>query len=173
MTVQRWPTAWLLTDERMGDGLHTAIARAAAASAGVIVRHHRSSVEQRRAIAERVIAEGALLGISQDLSLAEELGAALVHNPDRVGGVLPFSLSVHDEQAAVTADGATLAFISPVFPTRSHPGAPVLGVDSALELAGQVPSLAIALGGMDAQRGAALMRRGFYGWAGIDCWLKT
>jgi thiamine-phosphate pyrophosphorylase len=62
-------------------------------------------------------------------------------------------------------------FVSPVFPTRSHPGRAALGVDRALALAELAGCPAIALGGMSAERFAAL-RGGFYGFAGIDCWLK-
>ena len=34
MQRQSWPTSWLMTDERLGDTLGSAIARAAAAGAG-------------------------------------------------------------------------------------------------------------------------------------------
>ena len=168
-----WPTAWLMTDERMGDALETAIVRAAAAGAGVIVRHHRSSREQRRGVAALVHDHGALLGIAGDTGLAREAGAALVHNPDEPAPGLPFSLSVHDATEALTAlhSQAALVFVSPVFPTRSHPGAPVLGESGALALALMTGKPAIALGGVDAEAGERLMRLGFAGWAGIDTWL--
>lgn len=169
-----WPAAWLMTDERMGDALGDAICRAAAAGAGIVVRHHRSTPAERRAIAEQVHASGALLAISRDVELAEELGAALVHDPERPTR-LPFSLSVHDGAEALTAmrSDAALVFVSPVFPTNSHPGAPALGEAGALALALMTRKPAIALGGMDAARGERLMKLGWAGWAGVDCWLRT
>ncbi|WP_300973301.1 thiamine phosphate synthase [Sphingomonas sp. LHG3406-1] len=164
-----------MTDERMGDALDAAIARAAAAGAGVIVRHHESPAEERRRIAGLVRAHGALLGISRDLSLARETGAALIHNPDEPTEGLPFSLSVHDAREARLARNslAALVFVSPVHATRSHPGEPCLGEDRARALAELAGKPAIALGGMDAERGERLMRLDWAGWAGIDCWLRT
>ena len=64
---------------------------------------------------------------------------------------------------------ASLVFVSPVFATRSHPGAPALGLDRAKRLAEAAGAPAIALGGMNARRFAEL--EGLYGWAGIDAWL--
>lgn len=174
MQRQDWPRAWLLTDERIGDQLGEALRRAAAAGAGVIVRHHASPTTMRRALAEQVKDLGLILGVSRDVGLSTEVGADLVHNP-AVATHLPFSLSVHnrDQAEAARAGSADLVFVSPVYATQSHPGAPALGVDEALKLADAGGSRAIALGGMDVRRGEALMALGFYGWAGIDCWLRT
>ena len=88
--------------------------------------------------------------------------------------MLPFSRSVHNDAEArlAKADAAALVFVSPVFPTRSHPGAPALGIDEAGRLARIAGVPAIALGGMDRERFAALAERGFYGWAAIDAWLN-
>ncbi|UUR07309.1 thiamine phosphate synthase [Sphingomonas glaciei] len=162
-----------MTDERMGDALGAAIARAAAAGAGVIVRHHASSVAERRSIAREVIASGALLGVSRDSELAAELGAALVHNPSGDPGDLPFSLSVHDETQAREAAHRepALVFVSPLFATRSHAGAPALGESSARRLALMSGRPAYALGGITLERGEELVKNGWAGWAGIDPWL--
>jgi thiamine-phosphate pyrophosphorylase len=175
MVTQRWPGAWLLTDERLGVALEPALERAAAAGAGILIRHHASPVEVRRSLAARVRALGAPLAVARDGALAKECGALLVHNPVGEVGALPFSLSVHNESEAEIAAsiGAALVFVSPVYPTRSHPGAPVLGVDQALRLARASQCPAVALGGMDEARGLELMRLGFSGWAGIDCWIRT
>lgn len=174
MQRQSWPRAWLMTDERMGDALGAAIARAAAAGAGVIVRHHRSSPEQRRSIAAEALARGALLGVSRDSHLAAELGAALVHNPQGDSQGLPFSLSVHDEEQAREAAQRrpALVFVSPLYATRSHPGAPVLGEEAAMALARLSACPAFALGGISAVAGEKLLERGWSGWAGIDAWAE-
>lgn len=65
--------------------------------------------------------------------------------------------------------GADLVFVSPVFPTRSHPGAPSLGPAKAARIARAVGLPMIALGGMDARRFRRLRGR-FQGWAAIDAW---
>jgi thiamine-phosphate pyrophosphorylase len=66
-----------------------------------------------------------------------------------------------------------LVFVSPVRATTSHPGQPPLGPERAGEIARATGVPAIALGGMDAEKFALLEREGFYGWAGIDAWLRT
>lgn len=175
MQRQSWPTAWLMTDERLGDALEPAIARAAAVGAGVIVRHLRASPAERRAIAALARGHGALLGIARTCALAHEVGAALVHDPDEPSPGLPFSLPVHDEAEARAARGsaAAMVFVSPIYPTRTHPGAAVLGEAGAIALARIAGKPTIALGGMDEVAGERLMRLGFAGWAGIDAWLRT
>jgi len=55
--------------------------------------------------------------------------------------------------------------LSPVFPTRSHPGGKVLGALRFRLLAARSRLPVLALGGMNARRARAL--RGF-GWAAID-----
>jgi thiamine-phosphate pyrophosphorylase len=174
MATQRWPTAWLLTDERLGPDLAAAMARAAEAGAGILVRHHASGPDQRRAVAEEALYLGAPIAIARDVALARQLGALFVHNPADSCGDLPFSLSVHDEAEARRAarEKAALVFVSPFFPTRSHPGVAALEEQTALALAQLAGCPAIALGGMDRHRGRSLMQRGMAGWAGIDCWLN-
>ncbi len=152
--------------------LAAAIERAAAAGAGIIVRHHASSTAERRAIAAEVLARGALLGLSRDAHLAADLGAALVHNPVGESGLLPFSLAVHDEAQALDAARRrpALVFVSPVYASRSHPGAPALGEERATALANLSGAPAYALGGVDAVSGERLVGEIWAGWAGIDAW---
>jgi len=62
-------------------------------------------------------------------------------------------------------------FVSPVFATRSHPGARALGpIRFALMVRG-LPIPVIALGGMTAKRARRLQLLGASGWAAIDAWL--
>lgn len=173
MQRQSWPRAWLMTDERMGEALQPALARAAAAGAGVIVRHHHSAQAVRRALALEVLAHGALLGIAGDVSLAAEVGATLVHNPADDPADMPFSLSVHDEAEADDAARrkANLVFVSPVFATRSHPNATALGEQGAMRLARRSKCPAYALGGVTFELGEQLIEQGWTGWAGIDAWI--
>ncbi len=71
--------------------------------------------------------------------------------------------SAHDAPELIRArrGGARTVFLSPLFPTQSHPGAPSLGLLRFLSLSretgGQRSGLAlIALGGIDGARGRAL-----------------
>jgi thiamine-phosphate pyrophosphorylase len=175
MERQDWPTAWLFTDERIDRELDEAMRRAATAGAGIVVRHHRSSLERRRGLAEQVKGLGAVFAVARDVELAAQVGAALIHNPSACATELPFSLSVHDDaEARLAAERRpALVFISPVHETRSHEGAKPLGEERAIELMLMAGRPAIALGGMDDRSGRALIERGFHGWAGIDCWLRT
>ena len=47
------PRLWLMTDERLGDGLHDAVARLPA-GAGIVFRHYSLPEEGRRALFEQV-----------------------------------------------------------------------------------------------------------------------
>ncbi len=177
-TRQRsWPRIWLMTDERMGDGLCGAIDRVPE-RAGVVVRHYSLGAEDRAELAERIAQiarrRGLVVAVAGDVDLAERVGAELVHNPGSDPGQLPFSRSVHsvEEAEAAKADGAALAFVSPVFATCSHPGAPLLGEKQASMIARAAGVPAIALGGMNAANFGAVKNAGFYGWAGIDAWLR-
>ena len=60
------------------------------------------------------------------------------------------SASCHDIDELELAGeyGADFALLSPVFPTRSHPGAPNLGVAKFSELANESPVPVVALGGI-------------------------
>jgi thiamine-phosphate pyrophosphorylase len=68
------------------------------------------------------------------------------------------------------ARGADLLFLSPVFATRSHPGARVLGPLRFGLMARGAPGPVLALGGMDAARWRRLRPLGAEGFGGIDFW---
>lgn len=164
-----------MTDPRMGDELFDAV-RALPEGAGIVFRHGELNRAERLrlglAVARAAARRGLVLGVAGDVALARQLGASLVHNPGQHPGLMPHSRSVHNEVEAEAAcrAGAALAFVSPVFPTRSHPGRVALGDIEAARLARIAGGGAIALGGMDEERFAAL-RGPFHGYAGIDCWL--
>ncbi len=172
-----WPRFWLMTDERMGDRLWSAIDQLSCNEAGVVFRHHATEPHLRALLARRVAdichRRNLTLAIARDLELARLLHGALVHNPRERVTDLPFSRSVHsiEEAEAVRSDGAALVFVSPVHATSSHPGQKPLGEPLALHIAKASAAPAIALGGMNARNFATLERSGFYGWAGIDAWI--
>jgi thiamine-phosphate pyrophosphorylase len=157
-----------MTDERLGDGLLAAVARLPA-GAGIVFRHYSLAEAARRALFDRVkrAAPGPVL-------LAGAAGLALAWGADGSHGRHQGATSApaHDlaEIRAAEAAGAALIFLSPVFPTRSHPEAQVLGPEGFAALAAQTRIPVIALGGMNARRAAALS--GAYGWAGIDPWAR-
>ena len=163
---QPLPRLWLMTDERLGDGLFPAIDRLPA-GAGIVFRHYSLAKAERRVLFDRVrqAAPGpVMLAGPADLALA--WGADGSHGRHQGATSAP----AHDlaEIRAAEAAGAALLFLSPVFATRSHPDAPVLGPDGFAALAGQTDLPVIALGGMNGTR--AQMLSDAYGWAGIDAW---
>jgi len=170
-----WPRDWLMTDERMGEHLWDAIARVPAGSGGIVFRHYSLEPLHRLDIGRRVAALARermlVLAVGRDPLLADQLDAQLVHNPTGPSG-LPRSMAVHDEAEAEAAREAeaNLVFVSPLFATRSHPGAPALGVERAARLAAMAGCPAIALGGMSFGKFWEL-GPAFHGWAGIDAWL--
>ena len=174
-----WPRRWLMTDERIGDRLWQAIDRLPAGDGGIVFRHHSLSDAERLQLGLKVAMaareRGLVLAVSRSPDLARELGAELHHNPAGDSS-LPFSLAVHNEGEAENARlrGAVLAFISPVYETRSHADATALGPERAAELARLVECPAIVLGGMSEARFEELANAfpgRFHGYAGIDCWL--
>jgi thiamine-phosphate pyrophosphorylase len=171
-----WPRICLMTDERIGERLWESIDRLPN-GAGIVFRHYSLPSADRARLAVRVAAtakeHGATLAIAADVMLAKRVGAEQVHNPTSPAGELPFSRSVHSLEEAETAasEGATLAFISPIYATRSHPGQKPIGPELAERIARVVGVPAIALGGMDEEKFADL--KGFYGWAAIDAWLRV
>jgi thiamine-phosphate pyrophosphorylase len=155
-----------MSDERLGDRLLGVIARLPD-GAGIVFRHYSLAEAERRALFERVRhkAPGPVL-LAGPVDLALAWGADGSHGRHRGATSAP----AHDltEIRAAEAAGASLIFLSPVFATRSHPDAPVLGPATFAALAKQTDLPVIALGGMNAARAEGLS--GAYGWAGIDAW---
>ena len=181
MRRARVPTHWLFTDERLGgpapgDPLWAAIHRLPRGG-GIVFRHYGLPADQRHALLQSVLALARRRGL---LVLGAEIGgtpggrhlpghARNRHRPMR--GLL--AAATHDRRSLLQAfrQGADLVFLSPVFPTRSHPGGRVLGpVRFGLAAAGATGPV-IALGGMNAGRLRRLKPLGASGFAGIDCWL--
>lgn len=170
-----WPRTWLMTDERLGDRLWSAIDRLPEGS-GIVFRHYSLDHDARAELAGRVTSicreRAFALAVAADADLARAVGADLIHKPALDAPGLPFSLALHSMAEAVEAAplGASLVFVSPVFETRSHPGQRPLGPALAARIAQAARAPAIALGGMDARKFAELSE-GFHGWAAIDAWL--
>jgi thiamine-phosphate pyrophosphorylase len=128
------------------------------------------------AVARRARQRGLKLLVAGDGRSALALGAGL-HLPDRREslGMLPFliarraapgrlilSMAAHGGQrgaARVRRLKPGCIFLSPLFPTQSHPGAPALGALRWAALARGLPAPCIALGGITPARLGALPRQ--------------
>lgn len=161
------PRLWLITDERLGEQLWEAL-EALPRGSGVIFRDYATPLAARRARFAAVLAVARrrrlVLVRAGPAAMRGEMG---VHN-GRGRGLR--TAAVHDRAELVAARraGVDLVFISPVFPTRSHPGAPTLGIVRLGLLRRGVTMPAIALGGMNARAFRRLRGLGLHGWAAID-----
>lgn len=165
------PRTWLMTDERMGEALWRALERLPRGS-GIVFRHYSLQPVERRALLARIRRVAGRRGLL--VSVAAPAGReANVHGPSprRIGGVRTMPAHSRAEAIAAVRAGADLVFVSPVFPTRSHPDAPALGRARLGLMIRGLPVPVVALGGMDARRFAGLKPLGVHGWAAIDAWM--
>lgn len=156
-----------MTDERIGDVL--AAVAALPRGSGVVFRHYATPARQRRALfvaVRRVAARRRLVLVVAGTD--PTLRGDGRHGRTMGGGVR--TMAVHDrrELRVARALGVDLVFASPVFATRSHPGARVLGVVRLGLMLGAMRGRAVALGGMDAARWRRVRALGLHGWAAID-----
>ena len=177
---KKLPKIWLMTDPRFGNELIPAIRRLPSGS-GVIFRHYHLPHGERLKLFVKVMGvcrqRGHLLFLAGPERLALRWHADGFHGREGKGrSRLLHSAPVHDRAALRKAkrSGANLLFISPLFPTRSHPDAKTLGRLAYNELARQaVPATVIALGGMTRTEARALNPATTHGWAAIDAFRKN
>jgi len=160
------PPLWLFTDAARLPNPLPVIARLPRGLCGVVFRH--DAARNRAALARRVAAlcqvRGVALVVAGDAALARALGAGVHARGGAFAGRTPglVTASAHTPAQVVRARraGADLIFISPVFPTGSHPGAPVLGPVGWRALAALAGSARpCALGGITGANVYALGRR--------------
>lgn len=174
---KKLPTIWLMTDERAGEeDLLAAAERLPRGSAGIVFRHYRTPPGERRALFDR------LAGIARRRRLVIMLGgtarAAAAWGADgwhgrdarRTARPLLHSAPVHDarEMGVAWRGRADIIFLSPLFPTRSHPGGSSLGRVRFAALARLADAPVIALGGVRGGHRRMLRGIGAAGWAAID-----
>lgn len=163
-----------MTDERQGDRLWAAL-KCLPRGSGVIVRHYSLTRGARIDLIARIrkIARARRLTLvvagPAALALATQADGFHVRSAHVGPRHLLRTVAVHDEAELRMArrTGANLIFLSPVFATESHPGAPSLGPKRFGCLTQESDIPVIALGGMTARRAKSLRQLGLYGWAGI------
>lgn len=163
---QPLPTIWLVSDARNDAVLETSLNRLPRGS-GLIFRHDHLDQAKRRmrfsALARIARARGHLVALAGSKAQARRWGADKAFGPR--GHLVP----VHSLQELARAHRAEAVLLSPVFPTRSHPGGKVLGPLCWRLIAARAQVPVIALGGMDAKRARRLKAAH---WAGIDAFLR-
>lgn len=164
-TCQTLPLLWLLSDARNDTALE-GVLRALPSGSGFVFRHYHLDGAERRArfcdLAAIARSHGHCVVLSSRCwSEADDWGANGVYGAtsadDRPADLL-WLATAHDgaEIALANRHGADGIFLSPAFPTRSHPGAATLGPESFHSLAQQSAAPIIALGGMTPARAAQL-----------------
>jgi thiamine-phosphate pyrophosphorylase len=145
---------------------------------------HTALLKTGRAL-RNAIAGRAMLLVNSDDEAAVELDADGVHLPatgasvqdvrGRVGGSMLVSRAVHSarEAFAAEAEGADFIVLGTVFPSRSHPAGPTIGVDGVREVCRAVSIPVIAIGGITAQNAPEVMRAGASGVAVISAILDA
>lgn len=166
------PTLWLLTDERQGEALWTALARLPRGS-GVVTRHYGLTDAPRASFLDRLERLARRRGlqlahIRHDVQRAKTLYAPPLSPVKRKGRALICPVHNSRELAAAHRAHADMILLSPLFPTRSHPGARGLGPSRFAALARISRMPVIALGGMGKRQAIRARRLGAVGWAGID-----
>ena len=171
------PLIWLMTDERIGEAaLLAAVARLPRGRAGIIFRHYRTAPGARRALFDAVRAIARRRRLTLLLAGTARQAAAWAadgwHGRDvrRAARPMRHSAPVHDarEMVAARRGGADMVLLSPLFPTRSHPGGASLGRVWFAKLARGADMPVIALGGVKREHGRMLRTMGAAGWAAID-----
>lgn len=161
---QTLPLLWLLSDARNDAKLERALA-ALPRGSGFVFRHYHLDPVQRRARFDRLADLGRQNGhrivLAGNVQDSAAWGADGVYGT--VGQIAPLDAglrlgTVHggDELQAANRAGIDGVFLSPVFPTRSHPGQKTLGLQRFRVLAQQALIPVIALGGMTAERAREL-----------------
>ena len=162
------PQIWLLSDARNDAVLERAL-RHLPRGSGFVFRHYHLPEEARRArwqaLARIARARGISVILSGSARQARRWGADGSYGPHR-GATLATAHSLRELRQASQGQAVLL---SPVFPTRSHPGGKVLGVLRFRLLAARSPVPVIALGGMSP---AANRRLKWPHWAAIDAFLR-
>ncbi|MBX7458494.1 thiamine phosphate synthase [Qipengyuania sp. 1NDH17] len=164
------PLLWLLSDARNDAGLEDAIA-ALPRGSGFVFRHYHLDADERRERYQDLSSIARSRAHTVLLSRANGWGEDGTYGAQRHSdGMWLATAHNGDEIARAVGNGADGIFLSPVFPTASHPGAAHLGVHGFHVLAQQSPLPVIALGGMNHERAREL---DWPRWGAIDGLVST
>jgi thiamine-phosphate pyrophosphorylase len=161
------PPLWLFTDARRLPDPRPAAARLPRGLAGIVLRHDREPGRAAlgRDLARICRARRLALVVAGDPRLAAALGAGVHLRAGRWPGVVRRRRCLVTSSAHGPADllrahraGAGLAFLSPAFPTLSHPDVAALGPARWARLAGAARLPVAALGGVDGGVGRRVPR---------------
>jgi thiamine-phosphate pyrophosphorylase len=167
------PNLWLLSDERNDAGLEAALRRLPHGS-GFIYRHYhlppRERIARWHTLLRMARARGHLAILADSALTAREWGADGLYGAPRAlypASRLVMLATAHSlrEIADARRARADAVLLSPVFPTRSHPGAAALGPLRFRLLARHALMPVIALGGMTPR---TAHRLAWPRWAAID-----
>lgn len=169
------PRLWLVSDARNDAVLERALSQLPRGS-GIVFRHYHLDANARRArfaaVARICRCFGHRLLLAGDAAQARRWGADGYYgaNIGPARGLAMLRLvTVHDmrELRRANAGRADAVFLSPVFATRSHPGAQALGPARFALMARHAAMPVIALGGMN-RRNFRRVADAAHGWAAID-----
>ena len=176
------PPLFLLTDDqRLPDprGVLQALPRGSA----VIFRNYEDPARERlaRLILEPCRRRGIRFLVAGDPRLAVRIGADGIHFPEgalrrdpghwrlwcRPGWLITAAAHSPGALAAARCAGVDAVLLSPVFPTLSHPGAPVIGPQRFALWCRRAGIPVYALGGISVRHARRLANSGAAGFAGI------
>ncbi len=168
------PERWLISDAR-NDAVLEKFLRSAPQPIGLVFRHYHLPPTARRARYDRLkhvaAHHGHLVVLSGSPALARRWRAHGCYGPPgqiekrRAGLIAITTAHGMAEIAMANRIGADAVMLSPVFQTRSHPGARTLGPVRFHMIARHAQMPVIALGGVNARRARRL---GAKYWAAID-----
>lgn len=168
---QSLPALWLLSDARNDAELEQALRRLPRGS-GFVFRHYHLPPEERRLRFNRLAriarSRGHLVVLSGSARETRRWGADGAYGATdglNAGPSILRLVTAHTLHELRQAQRADAVLLSPVFPTRSHPGTNVLGPLRFRLIAVRVRTPVIALGGMNPQ---AARRLRHPRWAAID-----
>jgi len=174
LSLGQLPRLWLLSDERNDAVLDQGL-RSFSDPIAFVFRHYHLPPAHRFArwqeLRRIALAQGHLVILADDARTAREWGA------DGIYGA-PLALYPHRRDLLMIATahnmreigqanriGADAVMLSPVFPTRSHPGARTLGATRFRHMARHSTVPVVALGGMSS---CTASRLDWPRWAAID-----
>jgi thiamine-phosphate pyrophosphorylase len=165
------PDIWIVSDARNDAALERSLARLPR-GAGLIFRHYHLPERERRARFAALLrlarSRGHMVALAGDARTARRWDAQAAYGSAQVlakGPALPRLVTAHSLRELALARRADAVLLSPVFATRSHPGARGLGPLRFRLMADRAQAPVIALGGMNPATARPLK---WPRWAAID-----